>query len=154
MMGQKAAGQSYRRNFGNFTLEKPLLLFLEGNGNVFFFGQSFLNNPHLLVLDEPAQNLDVSGATRFLQIGWRKFTKNAKSVYSWLHDLHMVMASATNEVICLFHHVCCCGKPHVVTQDLEFITLFGNDMASMMSAYQHSHDHIHQNTHSHDLSHS
>ena len=58
------------------------------------------------------------------------------------HDLHMVMSS-TKKVICLYHHICCSGTPQVIAKDPEFIALFGNDMAKMMSIYQHAHDHAH-----------
>jgi len=71
------------------------------------------------------------------------------SVLMVSHDLHLVMAS-TNEVICLFHHVCCSGEPQLVAKDPEFISLFGKDMATMMAAYQHSHDHVHHHNHSHE----
>jgi len=59
------------------------------------------------------------------------------------HDLHMVMSS-TKQVICLYHHICCSGEPQTVAKDPEFISLFGNDMAKMMSVYQHTHNHSHQ----------
>ena len=130
-------------------LEKPLFTLSGGERQRVLLTRSLLNNPHLLVLDEPAQNLDVPGQLGFYRLVEKIYKERKVSVLMVSHDLHMVMAS-TNEVICLFHHVCCSGKPHVVTQDPEFISLFGNDMASMMSAYQHSHDHVHQNNHSHE----
>ena len=34
-------------------------------------------------------------------------------------------------------------EPQAVAKDPEFISLFGNDMAKMMSVYQHTHDHSH-----------
>ena len=60
--------------------------------------------------------------------------------------LHLVMSS-TQKVVCLYHHVCCSGEPQVVTRDPEFISLFGDDMARMMSVYHHSHDHKHHAHH-------
>ena len=35
-------------------------------------------------------------------------------------------------------------EPQIVAKDPEFISLFGNDMAEMMSVYQHTHNHSHK----------
>ena len=75
-----------------------------------------------------------------------KIYKNRKlSILMVSHDLHMVMSS-TKQVVCLYHHICCSGEPQTVAKDPEFISLFGNDMAKMMSVYQHTHNHSHQET--------
>jgi zinc transport system ATP-binding protein len=95
------------------------------------------------VLDEPAQNLDISGQLAFYKLLEEIYAQRDVSILMISHDLHMVMAS-TKKVVCLYHHICCSGEPHVVTQDPEFISLFGNDMAKMMAVYQHSHNHDHR----------
>ena len=101
------------------------------------------------MLDEPAQNLDISGQLGFYRLVEKIYKERKVSVLMVSHDLHLVMAS-TKEVICLFHHVCCSGEPQIVAKDPEFVSLFGNDMATMMAAYQHSHDHAHHDNHSHE----
>mgnify|MGYP001169362868 FL=1 len=127
-------------------LDKPVFSLSGGERQRVLLTRSLLDNPHLLVLDEPAQNLDISGQLGFYSLVDEIFKERKVSILMVSHDLHLVMAS-TKEVVCLFHHVCCSGEPQIVTKDPEFISLFGKDMATMMAAYQHSHDHVHHNDH-------
>ncbi|QMU56671.1 MAG: ATP-binding cassette domain-containing protein [Candidatus Mycalebacterium zealandia] len=98
--------------------------------------------PHLLVLDEPAQNLDVSGQLEFYKLIEAIHREHGVAVLMVSHDLHMVMAS-TKKVVCLYGHVCCAGEPKEIARDPEFISMFGEDMVRLMSVYSHAHEHTH-----------
>ncbi|MDC9715544.1 MAG: ATP-binding cassette domain-containing protein [Gammaproteobacteria bacterium] len=124
-------------------LTKPLASLSGGEMQRVLLTRALLNNPNLLILDEPAQNLDISGQIYFYKLLDRIYQERKLSILMVSHDLHMVMASS-QQVICLFHHICCSGEPQIITQDPEFISLFGNDMAHMMALYQHSHNHQHR----------
>tara|TARA_B100000676_G_scaffold58735_1_gene57878 strand:- start:675 stop:1409 length:735 start_codon:yes stop_codon:yes gene_type:complete len=147
---EKAVVEKVAEETGILTiLDQPLFNLSGGERQRVLLARSLLDNPHLLVLDEPAQNLDISGQLGFYKLIEKIYKERKVSVLMVSHDLHLVMAS-TNEVICLFHHVCCSGEPQLVAKDPEFISLFGKDMATMMAAYQHSHDHVHHHNHSHE----
>jgi len=114
--------------------------------------RSLINKPDLIILDEPAQNLDLSGQLKFYEHLSRIHNERKIALVMVSHDLHMVLAS-TRKVVCLYHHVCCSGEPTAVTRDPEFIQLFGQDMARMMAVYQHDHDHHHHHHEDHQNCH-
>ncbi len=123
-------------------LDKQLYVLSGGQLQRVLLARALLNNPEILILDEPAQNLDISGQMAFYKILDNVYKNRQVAILMVSHDLHLVMAS-TKQVICLFHHICCAGEPQVITRDPEFISLFGNDMAKMMAVYNHTHSHTH-----------
>ena len=123
-------------------LDQPLYVLSGGELQRVLLARALIDQPQLLILDEPAQNLDVSGQLAFYKLIEKIHHERSVTVLMVSHDLHLVMSS-TKKVICLYHHVCCSGEPQVITKDPEFISLFGDDMAKLMSVYHHSHDHDH-----------
>lgn len=100
--------------------------------------RSLLNNPHLLILDEPDQGLDTSG-----QLFLYKMINEIKielkcAIFMVSHDLNLVMAK-TDEVICLNNHICCSGTPEVVSKNINFISMFGINNNKEMALYKHNH---------------
>jgi len=122
--------------------EKPLSALSGGELQRVLLARSLLNDPQLLILDEPAQSLDISGQLAFYKLLEKIYAQRRLSILMVSHDLHLVMA-ATRQVVCLYHHICCSGEPQAVARDPEFRSLFGNDMANMVAVYQHSHNHTH-----------
>jgi len=126
-------------------LQRDLHVLSGGELQRVLLARALLGDPHLLVLDEPAQNLDIAGRVAFYKLLQHVYRRRRLGILMVSHDLHMVMAS-TRRVICLYHHVCCSGAPHLITRDPAFISLFGDDTARMMAVYHHSHDHRHEDT--------
>lgn len=118
-------------------VNKQLSVLSGGEMQRVLLARSLLNNPDLLVLDEPAQNLDLSGQLSFYKLIQEIYSKRNISILMVSHDLHLVMVS-TKKVLCLSNHICCSGKPQQVAKDPEFISMFGKDMANMMAVYQHT----------------
>ena len=126
-------------------VNKQLSVLSGGEMQRVLLARSLLNNPDLLVLDEPAQNLDISGQLSFYKLIQEIYSKRDISILMVSHDLHLVMVS-TKKVLCLSNHICCSGKPQQVAQDPEFISMFGKDMANMMAVYQHTNNPSHSDS--------
>lgn len=115
--------------------------------------RALLRKPQLLVLDEPAQGVDLAGQAELYQLISNISEQQNCGVLMISHDLHLVM-SATDEVICLNHHVCCHGKPEQVSSDPAYLDLFGASASPNLAVYTHHHNHEHDLTgdvkHDHD----
>lgn len=120
-------------------LEQQIHILSGGQFQRILLARALLNNPEILILDEPAQNLDISGQINFYKLLKDIYEKDKIAILMVSHDLHLVMSS-TKKVICLFHHICCAGEPNIVTQDPEFKTLFGQDITDLMAIYNHKHE--------------
>jgi zinc transport system ATP-binding protein len=103
--------------------------------------RALLAEPELLVMDEPAQGVDVGGQADLYR--WIATLRDRRGCGVLLvsHDLHLVMA-ATDTVICLNRHVCCTGQPEAVARHPEYLSLFGAASAAF-AVYAHKHDHVH-----------
>lgn len=104
--------------------------------------RALLRDPDLLVLDEPAQQVDLGGQLELYGLIGRIRDEHGCGVIVISHDLHVVMAS-TDRVICLNGHVCCSGAPEAVSRDPRYIALFGRQVAEGLAVYTHAHDHDH-----------
>ena len=123
--------------------QRPLSVLSGGELQRVMLARALLHKPDILILDEPAQGLDVGGQLSFNKLLENIYQTRGCAVLMVSHDLHMVMAS-TAKVICMFHHICCSGEPSVVVKNPQFTTLFGEDMARMMAVYQHNHTREHE----------
>lgn len=104
--------------------------------------RAMLRAPDLLVLDEPTQGVDFSGQIEFYELIGRIRDRQGCGVLMISHDLHLVMA-ATDNVVCLNHHICCSGEPESVRRHPEYLALFGAEAAGRLAIYAHHHDHDH-----------
>jgi zinc transport system ATP-binding protein len=121
--------------------------------------RALLAEPELLVMDEPAQGIDVGGQAELYHWIAALRDKRGCGVVLVSHDLHLVMA-ATDTVVCLNRHICCTGKPEAVAQHPEYLALFG-PASQEFAVYAHKHDHVHDlaghahpdHAHDHDHAH-
>jgi len=134
-------------------IDTPFQALSGGEAKRVMLARALLNQPDLLVLDEPAANIDVGGQAAFYDLIQTIRDQTGCGILIVSHDLHLVMA-ATDRVVCLNGHVCCSGKPDSVSRDPEYLALFGDGMAGRLAVYPHHHDHDHDlagsTVHTHD----
>ncbi len=104
--------------------------------------RALLNQPEILILDEPTQGLDQPGEAAFYHLIEEVRRDTGAAVLLVSHDLHVVMA-ASDRVICLNGHICCEGAPAVVRDAPEYRALFGFGTQGALALYRHDHDHNH-----------
>lgn len=113
--------------------------------------RALLDQPNLLLLDEPTQGLDRKGTADF----YRQIDKIRRdlncAVIMVSHDLQVVMRRS-ERVVCLNGHICCEGRPEAVSNSAEYRALFGfEDDEDTLALYSHGHHNSHVD-HSHGIS--
>lgn len=116
-----------------------------GENQRVLLARALLLRPQLLVLDEPAQGVDVQGQIELYNLVESIRHRFSCAVLMISHDLHLVMAK-TDKVVCINHHVCCSGAPEAISNHPSYIELFGRPTEGSLAFYHHSH------TGHHDLS--
>ncbi|AYH08109.1 zinc ABC transporter ATP-binding protein ZnuC [Pectobacterium parmentieri] len=123
-------------------LEHPMQKLSGGETQRVLLARALLNQPQLLVLDEPTQGVDVNGQLALYDLINQLRQEFHCGVLMVSHDLHLVMAK-TDEVLCLNQHVCCSGTPEVVSLHPEFLAMFGHRGTEQLAIYRHHHNHRH-----------
>ncbi len=104
--------------------------------------KALMGNPQLMILDEPAQNVDFSGEAELYRLIEAIRDSRRCGILMISHNMHVVLA-ASNRVVCLNRHVCCSGMPRSVAKHPEYVRLFGAKAAQAFAVYSHTHDHEH-----------
>ena len=124
------------------TMTRPIQSISGGEFQRVLLARALLRNPTLLVLDEPAQGVDLHGQQELYQLLASIRDKRQCAILMVSHDLHFVMAR-TDQVICLNQHVCCSGTADAVANHPEYLALFDQGIEKDFAVYTHHHDHHH-----------
>lgn len=126
----------------SYLMDRQLSNISGGELQRVLLARALSQSPELLVLDEPAQGVDVAGQAELYQLIGEIRDRHNCGVLMISHDLHLVMAT-TDEVVCLNHHICCQGRPEHVSVDPSYLALFGKKEAKSLAIYTHKHNHHH-----------
>jgi zinc transport system ATP-binding protein len=91
-----------------------------------------INKANLIILDEPTKELDTLAQSYFYHLIEDIKQNFGVTIFMISHDLHTVI-KASDQVLCLNHHLCCYGKP----------TEQYHDILNHVGFYKHRHNHIH-----------
>lgn len=120
----------------------PLQSISGGEWQRVLLARALLRKPELLVLDEPAQGVDLHGQQEMYHLLGEIRRETGCGIFMVSHDLHLVMASS-DRVVCLNQHVCCSGSADTVARHPEYLALFQENNAEDIGIYTHHHDHHH-----------
>lgn len=98
--------------------------------------QAILNNPDLLVLDEPVTGIDVAGEEAVMQVLTHLKETHGTTIVIVSHDISMI-ADAVDEVVCVNRRLICAGPPNKTLTHKRLTELYGNNVHPI----DHSHPH-------------
>ncbi len=131
---------------------RPMTALSGGQFQRVLLARALLENPDLLILDEPTTGLDQPGSAALYGLIEELRQTTGAAVLMVSHELHVVM-SASDRVVCLNGHVCCHGTPEIVASAPEYRALFGSGTQGALALYRHEHDHQHDHDHEHTHDH-
>lgn len=142
-----AARRALARTGAAALAEAPVATLSGGEFQRVLLARAIVRQPQLLVLDEPAQGVDIAGQDALYGLVGELRDETGCGVLMVSHDLHLVMAES-DSVVCINHHVCCSGTPDAVSAHPEFVALFGElkpvARKPHVAVYTHHHDHEHE----------
>ena len=132
------------------TLEARLGSLSGGQLQRVLIAQAVLNNPRILMLDEPSSGIDIAGEETFYGIIQHLNTEHDTTVLLVSHDIAMV-SSLVDSVICVNRKLLCYGPPKTALTERKLGELFG----PRVDLYEHpGHGQHHHGDHGPDHEHS
>jgi ABC-type Mn2+/Zn2+ transport system ATPase subunit len=100
---------------------------------------SLMDNPRLLLLDEPAAGIDTQGQETIYPLLARIQKEKNLTMIIISHELHVVMQYA-NQVLCLNKTILCSGQPSHILSNETISEMYGTPMGHFNHDNHHLHD--------------
>jgi zinc transport system ATP-binding protein len=123
-------------------LKKNLATFSSGQLQKILFAWAIIDQPQVLLFDEPTENVDVIGQESIYDLLHHLQDKLGIATILISHDLNIVYHYA-NQVLCLNHAMTCYGEPKEILTTKTLSELYGDH------AFFHHH-HFDEHKHHHD----
>lgn len=127
-------------------LKSSIHLLSGGERQRAFLARALLQDPQLLVLDEPAQGVDINRQVELYKLINKVKQRFNCAVLLVSHDLNLVMKN-TDSVVCLNQTICCTGEPRDIVYNDIFAGIFGHIVAKNLQDEFAIYYHGNSNTH-------
>ena len=97
-------------------------------------GWALVNNPKVLVLDEPTSSIDIGGEETFYTLLHKFWKEKDLTIIMVSHDLNIVWEHASN-VLCLNKEIKCFGEPQEILSPESLEKIYG----VKVKLYEHRH---------------
>jgi zinc transport system ATP-binding protein len=97
--------------------------------------RALLENPKILLLDEPASGIDMEGQQKIHQFLKKIQATNGTTIVMISHEIDLVTRLA-DEVLCLNRRLICQGTPQTILSSDNLNKLYGDQIM----LYHHHHD--------------
>ena len=127
-------GQVNEHHLEHHILNRPVGLLSGGEFQRILIAWSLVDNPDVLLFDEPTSGIDIGGEETIYNLLHELQGKRNLTIILISHDLNVVYHYA-DSVICLNKQQVCFGKPHTVLNPDELSSLYGGEA----KFYHHQH---------------
>ena len=117
-------------------LNQKLGLLSGGQFQRILIAWSILDNPNILLFDEPTSGIDIGGEETIYNLLHELQDKKQLTIILISHDLNVVYKYANN-VLCINKQQLCFGEPNLVLDPQSLSQLYGGET----KFYHHSHPH-------------
>lgn len=122
-------------------IERKLSSLSGGQLQRVLLARALVNNPKLLLLDEPEAGVDVGGEQTFYDLVEELVHKKEMTAIVASHELDVVYTYA-QQVICLNRHLLCTGVPKEVLNQETFEKLYGRNLKFYGHDHKTTHTHL------------
>ncbi len=134
----KAVGITDEHHIEHHILKQRLGWLSGGQLQRILIAWSILDNPDVLLFDEPTAGIDVGGEETIYNLLKKLKDERGFTILLISHDLNIVYKYANN-VICINKEMVCYGEPNSVLDPASLAKLYGGEAGF----YKHEHEHDH-----------